>query len=428
MIRLPFLAICATFAFFLSGCATGPQLDRSVIQTSGQNFHMYVVHQVDASTTQPKRLSEFNRGNSIVDVSKGPITAHCSGFTEWWPNEIINVSAAMDLRVFMLGQTGRNLSVLDPQGKYICGEFAEGNNPAEITIKNAVPGNYQIRVGSREYNPRAKQIGHRDANNEFYHGDMFLLYVENVSDGQPLLFDPQKMQALQAKAAAESKIAMNQAVDIEIAKLKAQERREKQEFRMALSEFASMAGQAFNEVAQERYSQAQAIQDAQQQLAYSQTQQQATLSGTKGGTRSNQQGAVQAAPANQTKTMSPQIAQTKSKQIEPVTPNKLNYQAIILEFPNADGWKRGDSSGTDNAGDLTVSIETKPVATKGKMSVITTFCNNSDTVWKGGVRVGPNPPTRSHASKQVPAGGCSTQQETFSEGASVIYVYTKRAE
>lgn len=424
MSRFLQLVSYAALALFLSGCATGPTLDRSVIQTSGQNFHLYVVHQVDVTTTQPKRLSEFNRGNSIVDVTKGPITAHCEGFTEWWPNEIINVSSTMDLRVFMLGQTGRNLSILDPQGKYICGEFADGDNPAEITIKNATPGNYQIRVGSRVMNPRAKQIGHRDASNEFYHGDLFLIYAENVSDGEPLLFDPVKLPDLQRKAALESKIAMNQAVDIEIAKMKAQERREKQEFRMALSEFAAMAGQAFHEVAQERYSQAQAIQDAQQQ---------SMLSDASVSAKPAQLGSAQASLTNQTKTPNSQSTQTNNQQQQEQlaarpAPKKTNYPAIVLEFPNADGWKRGDSSGADNAGDLTVSIEAKPVASKGKMSVVTRFCNNGDTVWKGGVRVSTTPPTRSHASRQIPAGGCSSWEETFSEGASTIYVYTKRAE
>ena len=142
---------------------------------------------------------------------------------------------------------------------------------------------------------------------------------------------------------------------------------------------------------------------------------------------------------NRSANIEPQIRQESHSETPKISQNvngttpKPNIKtttlpAAILEFNNPLGWKRGESSGTDNAGDLTVSIETRPVATKGKMSVVTTFCNNGDSVWKGGIRVSPNPPTRSHASRQIPVRECSTWEETFNEGPVTIFVYTKRSE
>lgn len=99
--------------------------------------------------------------------------------------------------------------------------------------------------------------------------------------------------------------------------------------------------------------------------------------------------------------------------------------ASILSFENSTGWKRKEYSDEQTAGDLTISLETRGVATAGKMSVLTQFCNNGSNRWKGGYRITPNVPTRSHSSLDIPPGGCEKREETFNEGATTIYVYVK---
>lgn len=236
-------------------------LDYSKLKTSGDFFDKYTVFSVTQTTTEPMKLSEWNRSYSVVDLSKDPISAHCSGFAHWAPNELIDVKVPMTLRIFALGQLEHNVVVLDPQGKVICGEFAEGQNPAEITIKNAMPGRYQIRVGSRALNTKELGLQYSSGPAVIYTGEPMVIYVENVSDGNPFRFDAAMLPDAHSMARREALAKLDSDVKREEEKLVEQRRRERREFRQSLSEFAAVTGQAFSEVAQDRLTQAQRLQE-----------------------------------------------------------------------------------------------------------------------------------------------------------------------
>lgn len=428
------IALSAFLAVILSGCAS-LMLDFSRFDGSDKLHEHIEVRSVDASFKEPKRLSVFASAMERVDLKKNPGTETCEGFANWLPNEMIRVTTKMDLRLFAFGQFGKGLVVKHPSGKIDCGAFAQGNDPAEIMIKDAMPGIYQVRISSPNVNPRLSDYDNnkRDPENEnrIYRGDFMQIFAEDVTDRNPTIFNQADLKNLHLRIHENGRMAANSDWDQAVERgrvLLAEDAKQRSQF---FSDVLSVSAQTLQVVVEEQQAQALAAQAAQQQLSYSQMQQQSgsALSATRPTAQSSNSQTPTAVGSTVVRNQTAQAGQ--GQPVRPSAssaPTKVSYPAIVLEFPNADGWKRGDSSGTDTAGDLSVSIEARPVATKGKMSVMTTFCNTGDTVWKGGVRVSPNPPTRSHASKQVPPGGCSKQEETFSEGASVIYVYIKRAE
>lgn len=266
------LWVLLSAALLLQGCAAMMGLDYSKLKTSGDFFDKYTVFSVTQTTTEPMKLSEWNRSYSVVDLSKDPVSAHCSGFAHWAPNELIDVKVPMTLRIFALGQLEHNVVVVDPQGKVICGEFAEGQNPAEITIKNAMPGRYQIRVGSRALNTKELGLQYSSGPAVIYTGEPMVIYVENVSDGNPFRFDAVKLSDAHSMAREEARAKLDADIKREEEKLLDQRRRERREFRQSLSEFAAVTGQAFSEVAQDRLTQAQRLQEESNRRAANQTQ------------------------------------------------------------------------------------------------------------------------------------------------------------
>ena len=429
-IRVIFSAFMVTA---LGGCMS-LMFDFSRFDGSDKLHDRLEVIEVNSSFKEPTRLNIFAAALERVDLKKNPGTEACVGFANWLPNEMLRVTTKMDLRLVAFGQFNKGFVVKHPSGKIECGPFAEGKNPAEIILKDAVPGIYQVRISSPVVNPRVSDFDNnkREPENEnrLYRGDFMQIFAEDVSDRNPAVFQVAELDSMHLRIREQGRLEANSSWDRAVEQgraLLAQESKQRGEL---LSDVLSMSVQTLQVVAEAQQSQALEAQAA-QQLAYSQMQQQGILSPSTGASNTVQGSRSQVRPAGPAVTGSNQMAQAHQRQSSPLAlqqvPKKISYPAIVLEFPNADGWKRGESSATENAGDLTVSIQTKPVATKGKMSVVTTFCNNSDSVWKGGIRVSPNTPTRSHASREISAGSCSTWEETFNEGPTTIYVYSKRA-
>jgi len=429
--RLIFIAFSATT---LTACMT-LMFDFSRFDGSNKLHEHLEIREVNLSFKEPTRLSVFAAAMERVDLKKNPGTEACEGFANWLPNEIIRVTTKMDLRLVAFGQFGKGLVVTHPSGKIECGAFAVNNNPAEIVLKNATPGVYQVRISSPVVNPRVSDYDNnkRESENEnrLYRGDYMQIFAEDVSDQNPAKFQVSELENMHLRIREKGRLEANSSWDQAVERgrtILAQESKQRGEL---LSDVLSVSVQALQVVAEEQEKQALAAQAAQQQLAYAQMQQQEPHSTSTGGKNLAPTSSSQALGAARNSGTGNQIARKDTLQQEKLppaqTPKKLSHPAIVLEFSNPDGWKRGDSSNVDNAGDLAVSLETRAVATNGKMSVVTSFCNTGDSVWKGGIRVSTTPPTRSHASREIPARGCTSWEETFSEGSATIYVYSKRA-
>lgn len=429
--RITFIAFSVTT---LSACMT-LMFDFSRFDGSNKLHEHLEIREVNSSFKEPTRLSVFAAAMERVDLKKNPGTETCEGFANWLPNEMIRVSTKMDLRLVGFGQFGKGFVVTHPSGKIECGAFAVNNNPAEIVIKNAAPGVYQVRISSPVVNPRVSDYDNnkREPENEnrLYRGDYMQIFAEDVSDRNLAKFQVAELKSLHLRIREKGRLEANSSWDQSVEQgrtILAQESKQRSEF---FSDVLSTSVQALEVVAKEQQAQALAAEATEQQLGYAQMQQQELRSISTGGKKLAPTSSTQALGAGRNSSTGNQIARTDPPQQGQLPPKQTQKNdsspAIVLEFPNPDGWKRGESSNVDNAGNLAVSFETRPVATKGKMSVVTSFCNTGDTVWKGGIRVSTTPPTRSHASREITAGECSRWEETFSEGPAIIYIYSKRA-
>lgn len=139
---------------------------------------------------------------------------------------------------------------------------------------------------------------------------------------------------------------------------------------------------------------------------------------------------VQVKPTVENRRVAPQVVQSHSKPANTLTlksPTQKNpviapvHAPTVLEFNNPQGWHKGDTSESQKAGDLLVSLQIKP-AVEGKINVLVSYCNEGSTVWRGGARTSEIPPTRTHASETVQAGACSNSLDVMNAGTGTIYV------
>lgn len=425
------IALSLILPLTLGGCST-LFFDYSRLESGDRFLQYFPVNEVSPGMKEPTRLSAVTNALERVELKKNPGSESCPGFANWLPSELVKVTQKMDLRLLGFGKLGRGLVVKHPSGKIECGKFAEGNDPAEILLLNATPGIYEVRISAPTMSTRLADFDNlkRSPENEnrLYTGEFMQIFAEDVSDKKPATYPAHSLAELHASIREKARLANNQYFDDAVARGRAALAKDAKERSEFFSTAAAVSVQALQEVAQEQQANALATQAARDNRLLLQAQQQAVPPvKTQGAQPSRNPSSANS--IQQQSALGVNKTVPNAKTVAPASaPKKVSYPASILEFDNPLGWKRGASSGEQVAGDLSIGFVTKAVAIKGKMSVLTRFCNNDTSPWRGGYRISPNPPSRSHASIEIASGSCVNREETFSEGAATIYVYTKRAE
>jgi len=104
----------------------------------------------------------------------------------------------------------------------------------------------------------------------------------------------------------------------------------------------------------------------------------------------------------------------------------------VASFTDHYGFDVGDATSREFVDGLWVSlriVQQQFISGQDMVYARAEFCNNSGTqVWRGGISVAEEEPSRAHTTFRVDAGGCRTWSEWVPRNVTQIWVFAEQAE